>query len=150
MQVGPDTSRLLRPCRRQLVLPLTPRSESGRCFHCMPVRRVRMMPASAARSEARGRQTFGFSRSDKSSGSISCRLACSGPVDSLRAHLCAVQYLEQAVYDLALIRPAAAHARLLKMQRRGDLLPRRFPRLTSRTSPYGVDNRSCQPSADTR
>jgi uncharacterized membrane protein YgcG len=57
------------PSRRQLVLPLQPTSERGRCFHCMPVRRTKMMPASAARSEARGHPPFGFSGSGGRSGS---------------------------------------------------------------------------------
>ena len=61
------------PNRRQLVLPLQPTSERGRCFHCMPVRRTRMMPASAARSEERGRPPFGFSGSDGRSGSITAQ-----------------------------------------------------------------------------
>lgn len=61
------------PSRLQLALPLQPTSERGGCFHYMPVRRTKMMPASATRTEARGRPPFDFSGSDGRSGAINAQ-----------------------------------------------------------------------------
>jgi hypothetical protein len=54
--------------RRQQVIPQTPISR-GTYSHGIPVRSTKMIPASAARSDARGRPPFGFGRLGGSSGS---------------------------------------------------------------------------------
>ena len=56
------------PSRRQQVLPQQPSSVGTSC-HWMPVRSTNKMPASAARSGARGRPPLGFGRARGNSGS---------------------------------------------------------------------------------